>query len=177
MIIQLLLFCLIILIAPYMPRVLTPLSYSIASVSLVEKINPRLIWLLFVVFSTLAIVILRYIEWYIINKVQIYQKKVNYTDFLSRQWEKIKKYLESKKNNHKGWSNLKKHLASDKGQRTLFILAVIGFMPTIPDFLTVALLQKKLKFWYLVSAAIVWKILQFFPFIFLGKWFLTYFKL
>ncbi len=176
MIIQLLLFCLIVLIAPYMPRVLTPLSYSIASVSLVEKINPRLISLLFVVFSTLAIVILRYIEWYIITKVQTYQKKVNYTDFLSRRSEKIKLYFETKKTN-RHWSNLKKHLASDKGQRTLFILAVIGFMPTIPDFLTVALLQKKLKFWYLVLAAIVWKILQFFPFIFLGKWVLTYFKL
>jgi membrane protein YqaA with SNARE-associated domain len=51
----------------------------------------------------------------------------------------------------------------------LFVLAVIGFAPTIPDFLTVALLQKKLKFPYFVLAAIVGKTIQFLPFVFLGK--------
>ena len=54
--------------------------------------------------------------------------------------------MENMKNGHKTWTNFKKQLASEQGQRTLFILAIVGFMPTIPDAVTVALLQKRLKF-------------------------------
>lgn len=167
---------LILLVAPYFPRILTPLSYSIASVLLVQKVSPRFILGRFVVFSTLATVVLWYVVWYIITKFQEYQKEKNYKDFISRRSRDIQAYLEKKKVN-KGRSRLKRHLASDKGQVTLFILAVIGFMPTIPDFLTVALLQRKLRFWYFILAAIIGKTLEFLPFIFLGKSILSYFKL
>ena len=173
---QLTLFGLILLVAPWLPRILTPLSYSMASIALIQNINPRIISIIFVICSTLAIIVLRFIEWYIITTIQTYQKKVNYTDLLSRRVEKTKKYFEHKKTS-KSRSNLKRHLSSDKGQRTLFILAVIGFMPTIPDALTVALLHKKLRFEYFILASIVGKTVQFIPFIFLGKWILVYFNL
>ena len=67
-----------------MPRILTPISYSIASMLLLQKTNPRLVLFLFVIFSTLAIFILRFVIGYIITKIQIYQKRQNYTDFISR---------------------------------------------------------------------------------------------
>ncbi len=177
MIIETLLLCLVLLICPYFPWILTPTSYAIGGTLLVQNINLRLLSAIYIIFATSSVIMLRFIEWYIIKKIEIYQEKVHHKDFLSRRWKKIKIYMENMKNGHKTWTNFKKQLASEQGQRTLFILAIVGFMPTIPDAVTVALLQKRLKFWYFVLAAIIWKCIQFLPFVFLGKWILIYFKL
>ncbi len=175
MILQVTLFCLILLIAPRLPLILTSVTYSIASILLVQNVNPRLIFSLFVIFRTVSIVILRFFVWYVFTKIQAYQRKRNYTDWISRILDRIKPYIKVKNNKHR--TNLKNHLTSDKGQLTLFVLAVVGFTPTIPDLLTVILLKKRLKLPYFILAAFIWKSIEFFPFIFLGKTIISYFKL
>lgn len=176
MILQFLLFSLVLLINPLFPRVFTPIEYSMGSVFLVQNVNPRILSGVFVGISTLAAIILRFAEWYIIKKFQEYQRKHHHRDLISRRSKKFTSHLEPK-NTKKRRSKFKDSLAADQNQGTLFVLAILGFAPTIPDIVTVALLQKRLKLWYFIIAAILWKCIQFLPFVFLGKWILAYFNI
>lgn len=168
MTIQLIMLCIITFLWPLFPPVLVPLSYSFTWVLLLQHANPILLSILSVWSATLSTTIIWIVQNYLIKKI----KKLNKNNIFNQINNYFKKYTKVNKLS----SKREKYIKTKNGKIITFLIAIVCYLPIIPDIITTRLLYKKIKFPYFLLALIIWKFFTHVPFIFLWKWLLELIK-
>jgi len=167
MVLEFLFLSFIVFIQPLLPPILTPLSYSLVSVLLLQKANPRFITLVVVVIAVGSTTSIRKVNEQVMKKIKQHELKTKKTDIFSRIRRLIKSYFQ--KEEKAGNENFKKYYESPRGMVVTFLLTIVWFMPILPDIVVVRLLHGKIKFKPFVIALTIGKIITYVPFIFAGK--------
>lgn len=167
MTIQLIILCIITFLWPLFPPILVPLSYSFTGALLLQHADPILLSILSVWSATLSTTIIWIIQNHLIKKISSFNKK-NKNNLLIQ----INKYFKKYTQVHKLSSKREKYIKTKNGRIITFLIAIVCYLPIIPDIITTRLLYKKIKFHYFFLALIIWKCFTHIPFIFLWKWLL-----
>ncbi len=176
MTLQLIILWLILFFSPLVPPILSPAAYSLTWVLLIQKANPRLLLIITVLVVTLADIVLRFLQNYIIKKIVLYNH-ADKTDLFSRILKKINKYFDSENKITQIWLKREKYIESDRGKFFTFLFAIFCFLPILADVVGCRLLYKKIKFPYFVLAVIIGKTISHGSFIFFGKWIISLLKI
>ena len=114
MIFKLLFLCFLIFIETIIPPAITPFSYSLIGMLLIQKINPIFLSILVIGTSVASSIFTRFFLGYLIEKVRQYQLKHHHTDRFSRLESQYHKLLRKRKNVNRFSSKLQNYVDSGK---------------------------------------------------------------
>ena len=169
MIIQEFLLFFLTFFSPFLPSLVTPFSYPLIGILLLQKANPRILSGLTIGANTLGSIVIWIGRAYLTQAVKRYQEKKQHTDLFSYIVRSRHDYLTHHRNLNHHEQKIQRYLERKGGGIGLFIVSAFVFGSAIPDFIIIPILRKKVNFFYFLSAAIIGKSAVYLPLIFVGK--------
>ncbi len=169
MLLQEILAGLTIAISPVVPPVLVPLAFAMVGALLVQHADPWTLAAIMILSSRGSCMVIRLLEWYILQWMAAYKVKHHKPDALTKIWESFMGLFMKKDKISRTWKRIENYMKTPRGKVVIFLLAVFCTAPTVPDIITVRIFRTQTNFRFFFSAAIFGKIISFVPFIFLGQ--------
>lgn len=169
MILQLFLLWIIIIISPLVPPILVPLSYSITGALILQNIDPRILCIVSVGAATIADIIIRKMQNFIIPRMTIDKNPQKEKNMFAHIINKMNSYFKKEERIGNLWLKWEKYIEKRSGKIATFLFAIFCYVPIIPDIISTRMLYKKIKIPYFIIAVIIGKSITHIPFIFVGK--------
>ena len=169
MIVQVIILFILTCISPFFPPAVTPFSYPLIVILLLQKINPRFLSIVAICANVLGSLIIRWFRPIVIRRVNNYQTKNQNKDVFSIIGNRIAWYIKKNEKISKNGKRLEEYMEEKWGGVGLFIFSAFMFWCALPDIVIIKIIRKKVNFFFFMTAAIVGKAGAYIPLIFIGK--------
>ncbi len=169
MAIQLILLFWLIFLSPFFPPVITPFSYPLIALLLLQKASPWTLSLIAIGANTLgSIIIWRFLP-VVTIRFRTYQTQRENKDITSLLGNRLISYTKKNDNISQTSQRFEQYMEKKGWGIGLFIFSAIIFWSAVPDIVIIKIIRKKINFFYYVTSAILGKSAVYIPIIFIGK--------